>query len=38
MTDKPKKAKWLADDERAWLVEAMNAEPAKKAATAHHSI
>jgi MFS transporter, ACS family, tartrate transporter len=38
MTDKPEKAKWLADDERAWLVEAMNAERAKKAATAHHSI
>jgi MFS transporter, ACS family, tartrate transporter len=38
MTDKPEKAKWLADDERAWLVKAMNAERAKKAATAHHSI
>src|SRR5262249_14505598 len=38
MTDKPEKAKWLADDERAWLVEAMNAERAKKAATAHHSV
>jgi MFS transporter, ACS family, tartrate transporter len=38
MTDKPEKAKWLADDERAWQVEAMNAERAKKAATAHHSI
>jgi ACS family tartrate transporter-like MFS transporter len=38
MTDKPEKAKWLADDERAWLVATMNAERAKKAATAHHSI
>jgi ACS family tartrate transporter-like MFS transporter len=33
MTDMPEKAKWLADDERAWLVEAMNAERAKRAAT-----
>jgi MFS transporter, ACS family, tartrate transporter len=38
MTDKPEKAKWLADEERTWLVEAMNAERAKKAAVAHHSI
>lgn len=38
MTDRPEKARWLADDERAWLVEAMNAERARKAATAHHSI
>jgi MFS transporter, ACS family, tartrate transporter len=38
MTDKPEKAKWLADDERAWLVETMNAERARKAATAHHGI
>jgi ACS family tartrate transporter-like MFS transporter len=38
MTDKPEQAKWLADDERAWLVETMNAERAGKAATASHSI
>jgi MFS transporter, ACS family, tartrate transporter len=38
MTDKPEKARWLADDERTWLVEAMNAERSNKAATAHHSI
>jgi MFS transporter, ACS family, tartrate transporter len=38
MTDRPEKATWLADDERAWLVDAMNAERTKKAGTAHHSI
>jgi len=38
MTDRPEKAKWLAADERAWLVDAMNAERAGKAATAQHSI
>jgi MFS transporter, ACS family, tartrate transporter len=38
MTDKPEKARWLADDERTWLVETMNTERSKKAATAHHSI
>jgi ACS family tartrate transporter-like MFS transporter len=38
MTDKPEKARWLADEERTWLVEAMNAERFNKAATAHHSI
>jgi MFS transporter, ACS family, tartrate transporter len=38
MTDKPEKARWLADEERTWLVEAMNAERSNKAATAHHSI
>jgi MFS transporter, ACS family, tartrate transporter len=38
MTDKPEKARWLADEERTWLVEAMNAEGANKTATAHHSI
>ena len=38
MTDKPAQAKWLADDERAWLVAAMDAELAKKSATAHVSI
>jgi ACS family tartrate transporter-like MFS transporter len=38
MTDKPEQAKWLKDDERAWLVETMNAERAGKAAAAKHSI
>jgi ACS family tartrate transporter-like MFS transporter len=38
MTDRPEKAKWLQDDERQWLVNAMNAEHAAKAATASHSI
>ena len=38
MTDRPEKAKWLKDDERKWLVNAMNAEHAAKAATASHSI
>lgn len=38
MTDRPEKAKWLRDDERNWLVTTMNAEAAKKAATASHSV
>jgi ACS family tartrate transporter-like MFS transporter len=38
MTDKPQQATWLADDERAWLVDAMNTEHAKKAGTTHHSL
>jgi ACS family tartrate transporter-like MFS transporter len=38
MTDRPEKAKWLRDDERNWLVATMNAEAAKKAATASHSV
>jgi ACS family tartrate transporter-like MFS transporter len=38
MTDRPEKATWLADDERAWLVDEMNAEHAAKGAKAHHSI
>jgi len=38
MTDRPEKAKWLADDEREWLVNEMNAEHASKGAKAHHSI
>ncbi|SAK61176.1 major facilitator transporter [Caballeronia fortuita] len=33
MTDKPEKAKWLKDDERAWLVGVMNAETASRAAS-----
>ena len=38
MTDRPEDAKWLKDDERAWLAETMNAERAAKAASAGHSI
>jgi ACS family tartrate transporter-like MFS transporter len=38
MTDRPEKAKWLSDEERRWLVTAMNAESAKKAGTASHSV
>jgi ACS family tartrate transporter-like MFS transporter len=38
MTDRPEQAKWLADDERAWLTATMNAERASKAATAGHSL
>ena len=38
MTDRPEKATWLADDERAWLVETMNAEHAAKGEKAHHSL
>lgn len=38
MTDRPEQAKWLSDEERGWLVTTMNAESAKKAATASHSI
>ncbi len=38
MTDRPEKATWLKDDERAWLVNAMNEEVAGKAAAAEHSI
>ncbi|MGO4714231.1 MFS transporter [Bradyrhizobium sp. 2TAF24] len=38
MTDKPEKARWLAADERAWLVDTMNAERARKAGISHGSI
>jgi ACS family tartrate transporter-like MFS transporter len=38
MTDKPEKAKWLKDDERAWLVNAMQQEHASKAGSAKHGI
>ena len=38
MTDRPEKAKWLRDDERNWLVTTMNAEAARKAGTASHSV
>ena len=38
MTDRPEKARWLADDEREWLVNEMNAERAAKGSKAPHSI
>ena len=38
MTDQPGQAKWLADDERAWLVAAMQAERAERSVSASHSI
>jgi MFS transporter, ACS family, tartrate transporter len=38
MTDRPEKAKWLRDDERNWLVTTMNAESARKAGIASHSV
>ncbi len=34
MTDRPEKAAWLADDQRAWLVAEMNREHAQKAVAA----
>lgn len=38
MTDKPEQAKWLQDDERAWLVKAMAEENARKADSAKHGV
>ena len=38
LTDRPEKAKWLAEDERRWLVETMNLETTSTAATASHSL
>ncbi|BBU31884.1 MFS transporter [Burkholderia sp. THE68] len=38
MTDKPEKAKWLKDDERAWLVNVMNTETANRATGGKHGI
>jgi len=38
MTDRPEQAKWLKDDERTWLVNAMKAEAAGKSAKASHSV
>jgi len=39
MTDRPEQARWLKDDERAWLVAAMNQEAASnKTASANHSV
>lgn len=36
LTDRPEKAAWLNDDERSWLVDAMNAEEANKADASSH--
>ncbi len=38
LTDKPEHARWLPDDERAWLVETLRQEEADTAPRAHHSI
>lgn len=38
MTDRPEQATWLRDDERNWLVNTMNEEASRKAASAKHSI
>jgi len=38
MTDRPEQAKWLADDERNWLVKTMETERAGRTASAGHSI
>lgn len=38
MTDRPEKAHWLGDDERAWLVHAMAAERAGAVGASHGSI
>jgi ACS family tartrate transporter-like MFS transporter len=38
MTDRPELASWLKDDERAWLVKAMNEEAASKAEHAKHGV
>ena len=35
LTDRPEKAKWLADDERAWLVKTMEQEQAGKSKASH---
>jgi ACS family tartrate transporter-like MFS transporter len=37
MTDRPALARWLPEDERAWLVRTMDAEVATRAGHAHHS-
>ncbi len=38
MTDRPEKATWLPEDQRAWLVAEMNEEHAQKAVVAKHGI
>ncbi|MBD9640664.1 MFS transporter [Ensifer sp. ENS07] len=35
LTDRPEKAKWLTDDERAWLVKTMEQEQAGKVKASH---
>lgn len=35
LTDRPEKAKWLSDEERAWLVQTMEQERAGKARASH---
>jgi MFS transporter, ACS family, tartrate transporter len=37
MTDRPSQAKWLPEDEKAWLVQTMDAEVAARAGAASHS-
>jgi MFS transporter, ACS family, tartrate transporter len=37
MTDRPALARWLPEDERAWLVQTMDAEAATRSGHAHHS-
>ena len=38
MTDRPERATWLTDDQRAWLVAEMDAERAGKQIAAKHSL
>ncbi len=38
MTDRPRDAAWLKEDERAWLVKTMNAEAESKRSDAAHSL
>lgn len=38
LSDRPEQARWLPDDERAWLVETLRREEAEAAPRAHHSI
>jgi len=38
MTDRPENANWLKEDEKAWLVNAMKMEAARKASAGNHSI
>jgi MFS transporter, ACS family, tartrate transporter len=37
MTDRPARARWLPEDERAWLVRTMDAEVAQRSGHASHS-
>jgi MFS transporter, ACS family, tartrate transporter len=37
MTDRPAKARWMPEDERAWLVKAMDAEVATRSGPVSHS-